>query len=86
MERVIYKHVYNYLQQNKLIYEYQSGFLPKHSTQFVGYLLWWSDLLNIICKGNAILFGHSFNILWLMTSGPDALFENNGESYIQTCL
>jgi hypothetical protein len=32
------------------------------------------DLLNIICKGNAILFGHSFNILWLMTSGPDALF------------
>ena len=32
MERVIYKHVYNYLHQNKLIYEYQSGFLPKHST------------------------------------------------------
>jgi hypothetical protein len=31
--------------------------------QFVGYLLWWSDLLNIICKGNALLFGHSFNIL-----------------------
>jgi hypothetical protein len=68
MERVIYKHVYNYLQQNKLIYEYQSGFLPN------GYLLWWSDLLNIICKGNAILLGHSFNILWLMTSGPDVLF------------
>jgi hypothetical protein len=42
--------------------------------QFVGYLLWWSDLLNIICKGNSILFGHSFNILWLMTSCPDALF------------
>ena len=32
MERVIYKYVYNYLSQNKLIYEYQSGFLPKHST------------------------------------------------------
>jgi hypothetical protein len=28
MERV----VYNPLQQNKLIYEYQSGFLPLHST------------------------------------------------------
>jgi hypothetical protein len=27
-------------------------------------------LLNIICKGNAILFGHNFSILWLMTSGP----------------
>jgi hypothetical protein len=45
------------------------------SFQFVGYLLCWRDLLNIICKGNAILFGHSFNILWLMTSGPDALFR-----------
>ena len=44
------------------------------SFQFVGYLLCWRNLLNIICKENAILFGHSFNILWLMTSGPDALF------------
>ena len=32
MERVIYKHVYYYLHQNRLIYEYQSGFLPRHST------------------------------------------------------
>jgi len=32
MERVVYKHVYNHLQMNKLIYEYQSGFIPKHST------------------------------------------------------
>ena len=32
MERVIYKHVYNYHHQNRLIYEYQSGFLPRHST------------------------------------------------------
>jgi hypothetical protein len=33
MERVVYKHVYNHLHSNKLIYEYQkSGFLPKHST------------------------------------------------------
>jgi hypothetical protein len=32
MERAIYKHVYNYLHQNRLIYEYQSGFLPRHST------------------------------------------------------
>jgi hypothetical protein len=31
MERIIYKHVYNHLMQNKLIYQYQSGFLPKHS-------------------------------------------------------
>ena len=32
MERVIYKHVYSYLHQNKVIYEYQSSFRPKHST------------------------------------------------------
>ena len=32
MERVVYKNVYNYPVRNKLIYEYQSGFLPKHST------------------------------------------------------
>ena len=32
IERVIYKYVFNHLQRNKLIYEYQSGFLPKYST------------------------------------------------------
>ena len=32
MERVIYKYVFNHLQRKKLIYEYQSGFLPKYST------------------------------------------------------
>jgi hypothetical protein len=32
MERVIYKYVFNHLQRNKLIYEYQSGLLPKYST------------------------------------------------------
>jgi hypothetical protein len=34
MERVIYKYVFNHLQRNKLIYEYQSGFLPKYSTVY----------------------------------------------------
>jgi hypothetical protein len=32
MERVVYKHIYNHLQSLKLIYEFQFGFLPKHST------------------------------------------------------
>ena len=31
MERVIYEYVFNHLQRNKLIYEYQSGFLQKIS-------------------------------------------------------
>ena len=32
MERVVYNFFYYYLVKNKLIYEYQSGFLPKHFT------------------------------------------------------
>ena len=32
MERIVYKQVYNHLVNNSLIYEYQSGFLLKHST------------------------------------------------------
>ena len=32
MERIVYKHVYNHLVNNNLIYKYQLGFLPKHST------------------------------------------------------
>ena len=31
-KRVIFKHVYNYIADNNLLYKYQSGFLPGHST------------------------------------------------------
>ena len=31
-ERCVFKHVYNHLISNSLIYQYQSGFLPGHST------------------------------------------------------
>ena len=31
-ERVVFKHVHNYLLSNSLIYKYQPGFLPGHST------------------------------------------------------
>ena len=34
MERVVYKHMYNHLINNNLIYEKQSGFLKGHSTVF----------------------------------------------------
>jgi hypothetical protein len=33
-ERIIFKHMYNYFLENNLIYKYQSGFLPNHSTTF----------------------------------------------------
>ena len=33
-ERIVFKHIHNYLTENDLIYKYQSGFLPNHSTTF----------------------------------------------------
>ena len=34
MERCIYKHLYNYLIDNNLIYKQQAGFLTGHSTVY----------------------------------------------------
>ena len=33
-ERIIFKHTYNFLLDNNLLYKYQSGFLPNHSTVY----------------------------------------------------
>lgn len=33
-ERVVFKHMYNFFLENNLLYKYQSGFLPNHSTTF----------------------------------------------------
>jgi hypothetical protein len=54
MEKVVYKNVYNYLVRNKLIYEYQSGFLPKHSSAiFSGAIL---SILWLILSGPDAFF------------------------------
>ena len=34
MERIIFKHVYNFFHSNDLFYRYQAGFLPGHSTVY----------------------------------------------------
>ena len=34
MERIIFKHMYNFLHCNDLFYKYQAGFLPGHSTVY----------------------------------------------------
>lgn len=34
MERIIFKHVYNYFIKNNLFYKYQAGFLHGHSTLY----------------------------------------------------
>ena len=33
-ERKVFKHIYNHLIDSNLLYKYQSGFLPTHSTTF----------------------------------------------------
>ena len=33
-ERIVFKHIYNFLMENDLLYKYQSGFLPNHSTTY----------------------------------------------------
>ena len=33
-ERIVFKKMYNFLLDNNLLYKYQSGFLPHHSTVF----------------------------------------------------
>ena len=32
LEKIIFKHVFNHLLENKLLYKFQSGFIPGHST------------------------------------------------------
>jgi hypothetical protein len=34
MECVVYKYIYNYIIEHSLLYSYQSGFLPGHSTVY----------------------------------------------------
>ena len=34
MERIVFKRLYNFLNDNDLLYKYQSGFIPGHSTTF----------------------------------------------------
>ena len=31
-ERIVFKHMHNHIFENELLYNYQSGFLPGHST------------------------------------------------------
>ncbi len=45
MERIVFKHIYNHLHFNNLIYKQQSGFLPGHSTVYQ--LI---DIYNQICQ------------------------------------
>ena len=45
LERIIFKHKYNFLMRNELLHKHQSVFLPKHSTTFQ-----FTDIYHHICK------------------------------------
>ena len=34
LERLVFKDIYNYLHENNILYKYQAGFVPNHSTTF----------------------------------------------------
>jgi hypothetical protein len=68
MERIIYKHVYNHLIQKKLIYQYQSGFLPKQSSVHQLIELY-NTILNSLEKKRTMLlrfcdFSKAFDQVW----------------------
>lgn len=44
-ERIVFKNIHNFLNQNNLLYKYQSGFLPNHSTS-----LQLIDIYHHICQ------------------------------------
>ena len=94
MERVIYKYVFNHLQRNKLIYEYQSGFLPKYST--VHQLLeMYNCILNSLEKKEISCFvfcdfSKAFDKVWhkglihkIKSYGVDSNLLNWFSSYLQ---
>ena len=69
----MYKHVYNYLHQNKLIYEYQSGFLPKHSTVHQLLEIYNSILNSLEKKKHIVLYFVTF-LRHLIKFGTEAFY------------
>jgi sarcosine oxidase/L-pipecolate oxidase len=63
MERVVYKHAYNHLVKNNLIYKYESGFFPKHSTVHQPLELY-NSILNSLEKKNIAIFSKDFDKVW----------------------
>jgi hypothetical protein len=68
MERIIYKHVFNNLMQNKLSYQYLSGYLPKHSSVHQLIELY-NTILNSLEKKRTMLlrfcdFSKTFDQVW----------------------
>ena len=59
-ERIVFKNMYNFIIDNNLLYKYQSGFLPHHSTVFNSVTLgsngqWHTHIENIVNSATKIL-------------------------------
>ncbi|PJE78081.1 hypothetical protein CI610_02987 [invertebrate metagenome] len=67
-ERVVHKHIYNFLIENDLIYKYQSGFLPNHSTTHQLIELYHSIITSLENYEHSILifcdFSKAFDRVW----------------------
>jgi hypothetical protein len=87
LEKIIFKHVFNHLLENKLLYKFQSGFIPGHKdlSPFLNKGITWAifqsdgntfsrkDLLNKLHNGFDISSFTDTKILLLIISGPTAL-------------
>jgi hypothetical protein len=70
-EKVVYKHIFNFLMENALIYKFQS--------ESAGNIFTLSDLLNRRHKGPGISYFTSLSIVLLIRSGPTALLGSSNE-------
>ena len=53
-ERLVFKNMYNFFLENNLLYKYQSGFLPNHSTSYQ-----LVDIYHHICQTFFSAFTHA---------------------------
>jgi hypothetical protein len=71
LEKIVYKHIYNYLHINKLVYKFQSGFLPGYSTTHQLIELYDNILLALVKKQiTSITFADiskAFDTVWIKT-------------------
>jgi hypothetical protein len=71
LEKIIFKHVFNHLLENKLLYKFQSGFIPGHSTSHQLIELYHTILLALEAKQvTSVTFADiskAFDTVWVKT-------------------
>jgi hypothetical protein len=71
LEKIISKHVFNHLFENKLLYKFQSGFIPGHSTSHQLIELYYRILLALetkqVTSATFADISKSFDTFWVKT-------------------